>query len=110
MAFQGNFTKEFSTRVLQKLKMSKKTIAYYLGVPYKTYWNWKEGLSTFPPDLISKLYKVTKDHRILDFFLHPSGFVAIEDPDGKGRKLIENAMKSMKELWEFMDYKREEKG
>jgi len=110
MAFQGNFTREFTLRVLKRLKVPMKTIAFHLGIPYNTYRNWREGLYAFPPDLLSELYKVTKDRRIFDFFLHPAGFVALEDPDGKGRELIENAAKALKELWEFMDYEREEKG
>ena len=52
MAFQGNFTEEFSTRVLKKLKKPKKEIAYDIGVPYKTLWNWIQGISTYPPDKI----------------------------------------------------------
>ncbi len=104
MAFQGNWTKEFSSRVLRQIKMPIKTLAHGLGVSYKTLWNWIEGLYAFPPDLISKLYEVTKDRRVFDFFLHQSGFVALEDPQGKARKLIEKAMKGIKDLWEFLDY------
>ena len=107
MAFQGNFNGKFSTQVLMKLKKPIKEIAYDIGVPYKTLWNWIRGVSTYPPDKISKLYQSTKDRRIFDFFLHPAGFVALEDPDGKGRELIEKAAKALKELWEFMDYKKE---
>ena len=107
MAFQGNFTEEFSTRVLKKLKKPKKEIAYDIGVPYKTLWNWIQGISTYPPDKISKLYQSTKDPRIFDFFLRPAGFVAIEDSDGKGRKLMKDAAKAIKALWEFMDYEKE---
>ena len=106
MAFQGNFTEEFSTQVLQKLKMPKKTIAFHLGVPYKTFWNWVNGIAAFPPDLIAELYKITKDSRVFNFFLHPCRFFAIEDPDGKGRKLMENAIKSLKDLFEFLDYEK----
>ena len=106
MTFQGNFTKKFSTEVLKKLKMPTKTIAFELGLAYKTLWNYINGLYPFPPDLIPKLYEVTKDPRIFHFFLHPCGFMAIEDPDGKGRKLMEDAVKAIKALWEFLDYEK----
>ena len=108
MSFQGNWTTEFSTRVLQRLKMPIKELAYHLGVPYQTCYNWIKGLVAFPPDLIAKLYKVTKDSRILKFFLHPCGFMLIEDPGGKGRALMEKVVKDIKELWEFLDYEKEE--
>jgi len=107
MTFQGNFTTKFSTRVLKKLKMPIKTIAFYLGVPYKTYYNWREGISTFPPDLLEELYGITKDARIFKFFLHRTGFMLIEDPRGKGRKLMKDAVKAVKELWEFLDHEKE---
>ena len=109
MAFQGNFTGKFSAMVLRKLKMPIKILAYELGIPYKTLWNYFNGLYPFPPDLIPKLYEVTKDRRIFDFFLHPAGFVALEDPDGKGRELIESAIKSIKDLWCFLDYNHDKK-
>ena len=108
MAFQGNWTGKFSSEILRQLKVPIKTLAYELGVSYKTLWNWIEGLYAFPPDLISRLYEVTKDRRIFDFFLRPTGFIALEDPKGKGRELLENALKSIKELWEFLDYGKKE--
>ena len=88
--------------------MPIKTIAFYLGVPYKTYYNWREGISAFPPDLYSKLYRITKDIRILKFCLHRTGFMLIEDPGGKGRKLMEEAVEAIKELWNYLEYKDDE--
>ena len=108
MAFQGNFTKKFTLQILKKLKTPMKIIAYHLGVPYNTYRNWREGLYAFPPDLIPKLYEATKDPKVFDFFLHPCGFLALEDPHGKGRELIEKILKDLKDLWEFLDYKKGE--
>ena len=109
MGWQGNFTEKFSTEVLQRLKMPKKTIAYHLGVPYKTFYNWVMGIVAFPPDLIAKLYQITKDARIFQFFLHPCNFIPLEDPFGKGRELVERALKDIKELWEFLDYDQNKK-
>lgn len=104
MTFQGNNTAKFSAEVLRKLKVPIKTLAYELKIPYKTLWNYINGLYAFPPDLIPKLYEITKDTRILKFFLHRTGFMMIEDPQGKGRKLMEDVVKAVKELWEFLDY------
>ena len=109
MGFQGNFTEEFSAEVLRRLKMPLKALACELGLSYKTLWNYVNGLYPFPPDLIPKLYKVTKDSRILKFFLHPCGFMLIEDPGGKGRALMEKVVKDIKELWEFLDYDQNKK-
>ena len=87
--------------------MPVKTIAYELGLPYKTLWNYINGLYPFPPDLIPRLYEITKDARILKFFLHRSGFMMIEDPQGKGRKLMEEAVEAVKALWIFLDHEKE---
>ena len=102
MGFQGNFTEEFSTQVLQRLKMPMKTIAYGLGVSYKTYYNWVTGISTYPPDLIAKLYQITKDSRIFRFFLEPCEFIALKDLTRENRRMVANAIEALKTLGEFL--------
>jgi len=62
--------------------MPRKAICFHLGVSYKTYDNWVNGRSTFPPDLIAKLFKITKDPRIYDFLTDGTGFMAV--PHSKG--------------------------
>lgn len=74
MGYQGKFTEKFSEGVLQKLDMPRKAIAMELNLPYSTYDNYVRGEICFPPDLISKLFEITKDIRILEFFIKPCGY------------------------------------
>jgi len=74
--FKGNHTENFST-ILQTLTFPRKAIAYDLGVPYSTYDNWVRGEASFPPDLIPKLYEITRDDRVLEFILEPIGRISI---------------------------------
>ena len=74
--FKGNHTENFST-ILQTLTFPRKAIAYDLGVPYSTYDNWVRGEASFPPDLIPRLYEITKDSRVLEFFLDPVGRMSV---------------------------------
>jgi len=45
-------------------------------VPLRTYYNWLEGNSAFPPDLIRRLSELTKDLRIGKFCL-PKDVIAV---------------------------------
>ena len=74
--FQGNHTEKFSF-ILQTLSLPRKAIAHDLGVPYSTYDNWVRGEASFPPDLIPKLYEITRDDRVLEFILEPIGRISI---------------------------------
>ena len=74
--FKGNHTENFST-ILQTLTFPRKAIAYDLGVPYSTYDNWVRGEASFPPDLIPRLYEITRDDRVLEFILEPIGRISI---------------------------------
>jgi len=71
--WQGNNTENFSS-LLRILTMPPKEIAFALGLRYSTYDNYKRGVANFPPDLISSLSNVTRDKRILNFFVKPCGF------------------------------------
>jgi len=77
--FQGKNTNEFSS-VLQKLSLPRKAIAIDLGIPYSTYDNYYHGVHPFPPDLIPKLYEITRDIEIITFFLEPLGLVPVDVP------------------------------
>ncbi len=78
---QGNSYREFS-EVLQSLEMPRKAIAIELGVPYSTYDNWVRGEISFPSKYLVRLYEITQDNRILDYFLKPLGFQYTPDPNG----------------------------
>ena len=79
--FQGKYTDEFSALLLS-LKQERKAIAADLGVPASTYDNWLRGLAAFPPDLIAKLFAVTGDWRIWEFFLRPCGLKTVHEIGG----------------------------
>jgi hypothetical protein len=76
--FQGKYCDEFSALLLS-LKQERKAIAADLGVPASTYDNWLRGLAAFPPDLIPKLFAITGDWRIWEFFLRPCGLQAVHE-------------------------------
>ena len=86
--FQGNHTNNFSF-ILQTLSLPRKAIAHDLGVPYSTYDNWVRGEASFPPDLISSLYEITKDERIHEFLLEPNGKMAISKVNGSESKSVQ---------------------
>jgi len=73
---QGKWTANFA-ELLQRLPGERKAIAHGLGVPYWTYRNFVHGIQSFPPDLISRLYAITGERGILDFFLEPLNMHAI---------------------------------
>ena len=74
--WKGNHTNNFSF-ILQTLNFPRKAIAHDLGVPYSTYDNWVRGEASFPPDLIPRLYEITRDDRVLEFILEPIGRISI---------------------------------
>jgi hypothetical protein len=71
----GKYTDGFS-EILQRLP-NRKAIAADLGLPYGTYDNYLRGLQSFPPDLIPKLFAITGDWAILEFFLEPLDLHAV---------------------------------
>jgi hypothetical protein len=77
--WQGNHTENFSA-LLQTLDTPRKEIAFGLGLQYSTFDNYVRGLVAFPPDLVSPLYWITKDRRIIEFFTEPSGFFLRRKP------------------------------
>lgn len=66
--WQGNHTSEFSA-LLQTLGTTRKEIAFGLCVPYHTLEKYFLGQISFPPDLIKPLYSLTRDRRIVEFFV-----------------------------------------
>ena len=91
--FQGNHTNNFSF-ILQTLSLPRKAIAHDLGVPYSTYDNWVRGEASFPPDLIPRLYEITRDDRVLEFILEPIGRISIPRINSNESKPIQKL-----ELW-----------
>ena len=87
-SFQGNHTASFSF-ILQTLNLPRKAIAIDLGIPYSTYDNWVRGEASFPPDLIPRLYEITKDDRVLEFILEPIGRISIPRVNGNSSKPIQ---------------------
>jgi len=73
---QGKHTAGFS-ELLQRLPGERKALAADLGLPYGTYDNYVHGPQPFPPDPISRLYAITGERVILDFFLEPLDLVAV---------------------------------
>ena len=49
-----------------------------MGISPQTLYDYIEGRRYFPPDLVPRIYKATKEYRFLEFFLKPCGLVAIE--------------------------------
>ena len=86
--FQGKYVKNFSF-ILQTLNFPRKAIAHDLGVPYSTYDNWVRGEASFPPDLIPRLYEITRDERIHEFFLEPNGRISIPQVNGNPTRPIQ---------------------
>ena len=44
-------------------------VAKAMGLSPSTFYNYIEGISTFPPDLIAPLYNATKDEGFLNFIV-----------------------------------------
>lgn len=81
---QGNGCPKFTAvrtagfaEILQRLPGERKAIASDLGLPYTTYVHYVLGEQSFPPDLIPRLFAVTGERRVLEFFLEPLGLQAV---------------------------------
>lgn len=49
-----------------------KAVAFAMGISLSTFYNYIEGVSTCPPDLIPLLYNATKDPEFLSFITNPT--------------------------------------
>jgi len=76
LPYQGTNTEGFA-EVLQRLSGERKAIASDLNLPYRTYSNYVQGLASFPPDLIARLFAITGEWSILEFILEPLDLHAV---------------------------------
>lgn len=65
-----------------------KTICSAMKVSLSTFYNYIEGVSPCPPDLIPKLYNATHDHDFLNFILNDTDQMLTPRQDNEPEKSV----------------------
>lgn len=69
-----------------------KAVAFAMGISLSTFYNYIEGVSTCPPDLIPLLYNATKDPEFLSFVTDPTDKrLSDKNPVLNSRSVIDEA-------------------
>lgn len=69
-----------------------KAVAFAMGISLSTFYNYIEGVSTTPPDLIPLLYNATKDSEFLSFVTDPTDKrLSDKNPVLNSRSVIDEA-------------------
>ena len=110
-----NIHKKFNDMLRYKIEQSEtlsvKTLVENTGIPGRTWYNWISGDSTFPPDLIPLLYKITGDIDFLNFTLNSTDMMLTprQVADG-GKGLLEETLDASEALGHIVHEVREAMG